>query len=706
MSESSPVKKGFFSRKKRSKNPEEKGTGRKKGLPKLQLKKPNLEKKNIKSSKFGRKLTAILIGTMLVPVFLVGMVLYVKLSNYISADVEQNNAVVLNEVDKYVAAELSAIDNLMKVLTEVDYVKRMQPFIVKSMFENVQNSSDLVESINVVDTSGKIVYSSRGDKGVMKGDYIDRAYEEGTSFSDLIEVDTESGKKVVVRQAFAISSDTTGRSRGLMICEMSIDAFSNMLSSMSLLDGAEILLFTDKGQLVSHSDSEQFEALKTTSFETYAPVVNAVAEGVKNDEVKHLSKSYLASYKKVPGLNWVISAQILESKAFKDVTSSRLLFISIILLVVVGGYIISKRIAAGIVKPLTSISHASLVASGGDFTVEVPSEVLSRKDEFGDLGRAFSNMMESFRTIVTHIKRATDVLDKTTEELVSASEASAATFEEIMTQSIHMNETALDDIDHAKRVMFNVNEMSEGSENVAQNTDQLNMLIKNNVDFSNKGVEKLDHTVNLINDTVTAYEKIENNILGLQKSAIAIGGITDSIMEIANQTNLLALNAAIEAARAGDAGRGFAVVANEIRNLADQSNKSASNITAIIKDIQKDIRDTSSVFTDASQLLENVSSASQETVVQMNEVLADSQKAALAIDEISAVTEEHAATSAQINEMMESMLDTLNDTSSTSRGMSALVEDQRGKNDDTVEKIVSIKEVTDEFKNITDSFKY
>jgi methyl-accepting chemotaxis protein len=65
-----------------------------------------------------------------------------------------------------------------------------------------------------------------------------------------------------------------------------------------------------------------------------------------------------------------------------------------------------------------------------------------------------------------------------------------------------------------------------------------------------------------------------------------IGGIIDTITNIAGQTNLLALNAAIEAARAGEQGKGFAVVAEEVRKLAEDSQRAAATIADLVHEIQ------------------------------------------------------------------------------------------------------------------------
>lgn len=111
-------------------------------------------------------------------------------------------------------------------------------------------------------------------------------------------------------------------------------------------------------------------------------------------------------------------------------------------------------------------------------------------------------------------------------------------------------------------------------------------------------------------------------IKDLEEGATNIASILDVIKGIADQTNLLALNAAIEAARAGDQGRGFAVVADEVRSLAQSTQTSASEIEAMINQLQTGATHSAESMKQGVSQADALSSQAQEVTAALSEISA------------------------------------------------------------------------------------
>ena len=137
-----------------------------------------------------------------------------------------------------------------------------------------------------------------------------------------------------------------------------------------------------------------------------------------------------------------------------------------------------------------------------------------------------------------------------------------------------------------KELSESISEMNDGIGLIAENSEEMLHLTEKTTKLTKEGGKFVDHVVGQMKQIQQTVEKARNSIYSLKESSNEISQIIEIITGVADQTNLLALNAAIEAARAGEHGRGFAVVAEEVRKLAEESKRSASQITAMIQHIQ------------------------------------------------------------------------------------------------------------------------
>jgi methyl-accepting chemotaxis protein len=187
-------------------------------------------------------------------------------------------------------------------------------------------------------------------------------------------------------------------------------------------------------------------------------------------------------------------------------------------------------------------------------------------------------MMDHLRASTASLQQGTQVLGETMGELTRA-----ATQQErnMARQAAALQETQVT-AQEIKQTSQMAAERSQAVLGVASRAREVGQAGEATVTASLQGFEQLHEQVG----------RMAGSIAALQERTQQIGGITQTVKDLADQSNMLALNAAIEAVRSGEHGKGFTVVSREIRTLADQSIESTGRVREILEDIRRGIDTT------------------------------------------------------------------------------------------------------------------
>jgi methyl-accepting chemotaxis protein len=301
-------------------------------------------------------------------------------------------------------------------------------------------------------------------------------------------------------------------------------------------------------------------------------------------------------------LNWAIMSEIDEAEVMIAPHEFRnsIIIASLIIFILVFAF---STIALNytLVRPLKELENRAkdLAHGEGDLTQRLK---IDGNNEISRVSRHINSFIEKVQETIIQAKQTGNENASVAEELARTSlqigqkaEEESTIVNEVSVKGKELQNILSNAIDHAKNTETELN----GAEDTLNSANNLIIALAENISIRS-----------------SAESELADKLGTLSNDAQQVKGVLEVIGDIADQTNLLALNAAIEAARAGEHGRGFAVVADEVRKLAERTQKSLAEINATIGVIVQSITDASDSIshnaTEIERLSENANDAQNE----------------------------------------------------------------------------------------------
>lgn len=296
-------------------------------------------------------------------------------------------------------------------------------------------------------------------------------------------------------------------------------------------------------------------------------------------------KDYTIAFQKMKEIDGIYIILIPTSTYMGPVNEMAYFTLAVIAISVVTATVLITMFVRKITRPLNQLKDTMRQVRDGQ--LQPAPEIQTSIPEINSLQKSYNSMIGHMMNMISELTSTTKELGQTGDELKFSSQNSLASTEQLVAaiqlvragaeQTAASSESSVNSFrdmrDMVEGTLVNMegvfNSSAAMDESAVQGEQSIRQLIST-IQLFEADFKQLAQTVH----QVKAYSTSITNLVGMVKA-------------IADQTKLLSLNASIEAARAGEAGKGFAVVANEVGSLAEQSAKTAEEITAAIGKMEK-----------------------------------------------------------------------------------------------------------------------